>query len=66
MTLLKRVTLATIMALLISPFAVMPAQARQHDNPQAKAAKKWAKAQRKAMRHAAKQAQKQNKASARH
>ena len=65
MNLLKRATLATIMALLISPFAVVPAQAKRHDNPQAKAAKKRAKAQRKAMRRAAKKAQKQNKA-ARH
>ena len=65
MNMFKRVTLAAIMALLISPFAVMPAQARSHDNPQAKAAKKRAKAQRKAMRRAAKQAQKENKA-ARH
>jgi hypothetical protein len=65
MNVLKRVTLATIMALLISPFAAIPAQAKRHDNPQAKAAKKRAKAQRKAMRRAAKQAQKEHKA-ARH
>ncbi len=59
MPLSRKVVSAFLMLLLLC--AVIPAQAKRHNNPQAKQAEKRAKAQRKAMRRAAKEAQKQNR-----
>lgn len=61
MRLTKKLGVGLITTLLIAAFAVTPAQAKRHTNPQAKQAQKRAKAQRKAMRRAAKKAQKENR-----
>lgn len=57
----KKWIFGLLIALLLTAFTAIQAQAKRHMNPAARHAEKRAKAQRKAMRRAAKQAQQENR-----
>ena len=61
MRMAKKLGVGLITTFLVAAFAVIPAVAKHHTNPQAKQAQKRARAQRKAMRRAAREAQKENR-----